>query len=47
MKKESDALKEKKEVRKSFVCDKCNSHYVYVLADKTIVCRRCGNRNKK
>ena len=39
--------RKKKEVRKSFVCEKCGSHYIYVLKDKTICCRRCGHRNEK
>lgn len=34
----------KDEIRKEIFCEKCNSHFVYVLADGTCVCRRCGNR---
>lgn len=33
------------EVREALSCDNCNSKYVYILADGTVVCRRCGHRN--
>jgi formylmethanofuran dehydrogenase subunit E len=46
MKKDSDKkADEKKEVRQTISCDKCGSHYVYVLKDGQVICRRCGNRN--
>jgi len=37
----------RKEVREALTCDKCGSAYTYVLADTTVVCRRCGHRNGK
>ena len=47
MKKESDKKEEgKKEVRQKISCEKCNSHYVYVLKDLTTICRRCGHRSQ-
>jgi ribosomal protein S14 len=49
MTKESDNKEEnkQKEVREKVSCENCGSHYVYVLADKTVVCRRCAYRSKK
>lgn len=32
---------------KKIKCEKCKSTYVYSLKDETIVCRKCGHRNKK
>lgn len=48
MKKESDKkeVEKKKDVRKEISCEKCNSHYVYVLKDLTTICRRCGHRSQ-
>ena len=38
---------EKRKVREFLSCSKCGSKYVYVLADGTIVCRRCSHRTPK
>ena len=35
---------EEKKVKR-LVCEKCDSKFVYVLVDKTIVCRRCSYRS--
>lgn len=34
----------KKRVVGNIICEKCNSAYVYALADGTLVCRRCSHR---
>jgi len=50
MKKESDKEEvskeeeKKKEVRNLISCSNCGSHYVYVLKDGTIICRRCSHK---
>lgn len=28
-------------------CEKCNSGFVYIKSDGTLVCRRCGHLTKK
>lgn len=47
MAKEVDNKEEQKEVREKISCENCGSKFVYVLADNTIVCRRCSHRTKK
>ena len=32
---------------KELKCEKCKSTNTYTLQDGTLVCRRCGHRNKK
>jgi len=48
MKKDEDKKEEKQqEIREALKCDNCGSKFVYVLANSTIVCRRCSHRSER
>ena len=44
VKKEKNKKEDAKEVREALICERCNSTYVYALADGTLKCRKCSHK---